>query len=290
MPGRVSTSSTQIDPYKYTGHERDEEEGLNLDYMLARGYDPAIGRFLQIDPLANQFAEWSPYNYTYNNPISYTDPTGEGPFPSMAARHIGALKGIWNQTVSTVKGVAHAVTHPVQTAKNLYNAVSNPKETINAVSETLAEKKDQLVNGTPSEQGEVIGEGIVLAAELIVGTKGASKMKALSRGVDASDVTKINSVDDIASNTDLLVGKTVDEIGEALGEGWTKGVYGSDGTGWKFTHPDNGQSIFFHPGNGRHGGSYYGYSSGTHGKNKIVGSDYQATPDDKANIIKLNEN
>ncbi len=76
MPGRVSTSSTQIDPYKYTGHERDEESGINLDYMLARGYDPTIGRFLQIDPLASAFASWTPYHYVYNNPLNLVDPTG----------------------------------------------------------------------------------------------------------------------------------------------------------------------------------------------------------------------
>ncbi len=77
MPGRVSTSGTQIDPYKYTGHERDEETGINLDYMLARGYDPAIGRFLQVDPLAHIYQNYTPYHYVLNNPITNIDPTGK---------------------------------------------------------------------------------------------------------------------------------------------------------------------------------------------------------------------
>ncbi len=29
-----------------------------------------------IDPLADKYASWSPYNYTLNNPLKYTDPTG----------------------------------------------------------------------------------------------------------------------------------------------------------------------------------------------------------------------
>lgn len=43
----------------------------------ARMYDPAIARFLQVDPLIEIFQEaWTPYHYVKNNPIKYMDPTG----------------------------------------------------------------------------------------------------------------------------------------------------------------------------------------------------------------------
>lgn len=42
----------------------------------ARWYDPATARWGQVDPLADQFTNWSPYNYVEGNPILNVDPTG----------------------------------------------------------------------------------------------------------------------------------------------------------------------------------------------------------------------
>ncbi|WP_347926365.1 RHS repeat-associated core domain-containing protein [Pontimicrobium sp. SW4] len=65
-------------PYKYNGVELNENLGLNIYETYARGYDPAIGRFLQIDPLGeliNQIDK-TPYNFAWNNPIAFNDPDG----------------------------------------------------------------------------------------------------------------------------------------------------------------------------------------------------------------------
>ena len=57
--------------------KRDVESGL--DYRGARFYDSDIGRFLSLDPLAVDYANWSAYNYVLGNPVMLVDPTGMAP-------------------------------------------------------------------------------------------------------------------------------------------------------------------------------------------------------------------
>ncbi|MEO1023893.1 MAG: RHS repeat-associated core domain-containing protein, partial [Bacteroidota bacterium] len=76
MAGRSSNTSNENDTYKFTGHEHDDEAGMNLYNANARGYDPVLGRFMQVDLLANQYPSLSSYSYVANNPLLYIDPTG----------------------------------------------------------------------------------------------------------------------------------------------------------------------------------------------------------------------
>ena len=79
MPERSMNNALSSDIYKYSGKELDEENGLDWYYFGARYYDPEIGRFLSVDPLANSEhnLSLSPYHYVSNNPIAFIDPFGE---------------------------------------------------------------------------------------------------------------------------------------------------------------------------------------------------------------------
>jgi hypothetical protein len=50
-----------------------------LYYYGARYYDARTSIWASVDPMAEKMPAWSPYNYTLNNPILYTDPDGRLP-------------------------------------------------------------------------------------------------------------------------------------------------------------------------------------------------------------------
>ncbi|TDN96738.1 RHS repeat domain-containing protein [Sunxiuqinia elliptica] len=69
------------DKYLYNGKEwqNDEVGGVKLDWYDygARFYDPQLGRFHTIDPLADSYYSLSPYGYVAGNPIGARDENGE---------------------------------------------------------------------------------------------------------------------------------------------------------------------------------------------------------------------
>ena len=68
----MAGTGTTANVYRYPGEALDTETGLY--YLRARYYDPVAGRFLSVDPLADQGER--PYLYAGADPVNGHDPTG----------------------------------------------------------------------------------------------------------------------------------------------------------------------------------------------------------------------
>jgi len=62
--------------YGFGNKEEQDELGLGWIDITARNYDPALGRWMNLDPLAEAMRRHSPYNYAFDNPVYFIDPDG----------------------------------------------------------------------------------------------------------------------------------------------------------------------------------------------------------------------
>jgi RHS repeat-associated protein len=76
MPGRSFSSPAYR--FGFNEQEKDDEvkgSGNQLDFKF-RDYDPRLGRFFSVDPLAKKFPMLTPYQFSSNSPIQCIDMDG----------------------------------------------------------------------------------------------------------------------------------------------------------------------------------------------------------------------
>ncbi len=166
-----------LDPSKnnepgYTNHVFDEDLGLN--YMQARYYDPAIGRFLSMDPQG--FRPGMPdlfnrYAYAGNNPMNRVDPDGE----------------LWVQ-IAVVAGLAIGAIHVASEwgssgTKNIQEGRAGAMADYEQGNAPSAESKAQIAKG--GAQLGLAGQSASLGTELGKGGIPANRAKAILRGAGA---------------------------------------------------------------------------------------------------------
>ena len=112
-----ASSGASASSFGYTGEQVDAN---GLVYLLARYYNPAYGRFFQMDPSRQ---EANPYKYAFNSPVNFTDPAGTFPCPGMNCED----SGFGMDAVTTATGQAINVLITIRETFGDCNSIRNPQ-------------------------------------------------------------------------------------------------------------------------------------------------------------------
>ena len=190
---------------KFGGMEYQEELDLNWYDITARNYDPAIGRWMNLDPKAPEMPTHSPYNYAFNNPIFFADPDGMKPVP-------GPFTGrVWRNSNKTL--TAYRITANQRYAVNIYAEViysatgragtlySLASDVANVIYEDNGEGITGVAEETFDKMGDYIETTDPKNADLGRGSKRLGKLfKAVNIGAMLSD-TDQNSMEFLEQQT-----------------------------------------------------------------------------------------
>jgi RHS repeat-associated protein len=127
--GKVIAPAAPHDGPGYTGHVFDSATGMN--YMQQRYYDPVIGRFLSVDPVAVRPIgdNFNRYWYANNNPYKFTDPDGRDSYCFMTGLGCGQRPYTQEDIAKvelSMKGLAAFVAAPLLAWEGAMWLLTNP--------------------------------------------------------------------------------------------------------------------------------------------------------------------
>ncbi|WP_082798696.1 DUF6443 domain-containing protein [Chryseobacterium cucumeris] len=122
--GELSTAVSITPSYRYSTHGKEKQQETAWSDFGGRMYMSDAGRWFSPDPLSEDFGNWSPYNYVFNNPVRYADPDGNAPI-DVVGEGDGCcgnfFKGVKEGFTGRIDGIRNFVSDPYGTTKNAVN-------------------------------------------------------------------------------------------------------------------------------------------------------------------------
>lgn len=132
--------------------------------FAGRYYDSETGRWLSVDPKADKYPGWSPYNYCLNNPLKFTDPDGNAPWVAAPAAAVGTLELVTGGLILTA-GILSTVG-----ADNTASAITSAADWIdNNLTQPIIDLfpgNDMTHTSFPVTQGEGINKTTIAPADM----------------------------------------------------------------------------------------------------------------------------
>jgi RHS repeat-associated protein len=214
--------------FRFTGQALDPATGLY--YLRVRYYDPAIGRFLSTDPLANSatLARTNSYSYALSSPTAYVDPTGLASEKTNSQNWINPFLPSLGNSASTLPEIqGSACSGCVASAFGLFgNAIGLygdlheafrgiPVSIVPGVGDAISASFD-VTSGLAS--GDSLGQATLNAAENLVISKGVIAAGTIAAGTTGGAIA-LTAYD--AAKLGAWIGSIpVIESGVSSGEYW----------------------------------------------------------------------
>ncbi len=164
----------------------------------------SVQLWLSVDPLAEDGPEYSPYCYTFNDPINLTDPDGR-----------------WPDLPKYFKDLGKAIKQSIADDFSTYNKRKFDKDVIQPLKNGL-KKLDNLLTGD-GEKNNKQG-GYDFRSDLKQGANSDQKQKRKGdRNTETADATGIDAASGLSDKTTDRKVKTVKDVAEKLKGGFGQG-------------------------------------------------------------------